>query len=382
MRNADFGLRIGASGSSNPKSEIDDFKSSNPQSELRIPQSKGENVMKKDHLRLIVPGLVLLFGCAVLSLRVLAGSAEDAAHPYASTRPMPEPVIFGEGLISTADDELNACFAPDGKTLYISKNLGSRMGVIVVSHFVKGKWSTPEVADFSGRFSDYDPFFSPDGSKLFFISNRPTDVKETKPKKDYDIWMVEKAGSVWSAPKNLGAPVNTDKDEYYPSLASDGTLYFSAMKETGKGSFDIYRSRFVDGKYTEPENLGESVNGKMTEVDNYIAPDQSFLVFASYGRPDSLGSGDLYISYNRNGSWTPARHLGGGINSTAREYCPIGSPDGKYFFFTSFRGFVDQPPAKRLTYQELTGKLHSTLNGLGNIYQVDLSALGVDEKGK
>ena len=338
--------------------------------------------MKKHNQRPERLAFALLLGCAFLSLNALAGATLDSRHPYASSKPMPEPVIFGEGIISTVDDELNACFSPDGHTLYVSKNLGSRMGVIVVSRFEKGKWSVPEVAEFSGRFSDYDPFFSPDGSRLFFISNRPSDARETKPKKDYDIWMVEKTKSGWSEPKNPGAPVNTEKDEYYPSVATDGTLYFSAMKESGKGSFDVYRSKLVDGKYTEPENLGDAVNGKSTEVDNYIAPDQSFLVFASYGRPDSLGSGDLYISYNRNGTWTQARHLGGGINSTAREYCPIGSPDGKYFFFTSYRGFIDQPPAKPMTYQELTGKLHSTLNGLGNIYQVDISALGADEKGR
>jgi Tol biopolymer transport system component len=326
--------------------------------------------------------LAVLIGCGLLSLSAAARKTDDAAHPYASSRPMPEPVIFGEGLISTADDELNACFAPDGKTLFISKSVGNRMGVIVVSKFEKGKWSRPEVAEFSGRYSDYDPFISPDGSHLFFISTRPVDSRESKPKKDYDIWEVEKTKTGWGEPKNLGAPINTDKDEFYPSVASDGTLYFSALKDAGKGSFDVYRSRFVDGKYSEPENLGDAINGKTTEVDNYIAPDQSFLVFASYGRPDSLGSGDLYISYNRNGAWTPARHLGSGINSSAREYCPIGSPDGKYFFFTSLRGFVDQPQAKRLTYQELTSKMHSTLNGLGNIYQVDISALSVEEKGR
>ena len=328
--------------------------------------------------------VALLVGIGLtVSFTARAGETDNSGHPYASSRPMPEPVIFGDGIISTADDELNACFSPDGKTLYISKNIGARWGVILVSQFEKGKWSTPEVAPFSGSFSDYDPFFSPDGSKLFFISTRPTQSGETKPRKDYDIWVVEKTKTGWSEPKNVGAPVNTEKDEYYPSVASDGTLYFSANRETStKGSFDVYRSRFVDGKYTEPENLGDAVNGKSTEVDNYIAPDQSFLVFASYGRPDSLGNGDLYISHNRNGAWTPARHLGGGINSSAREYCPIGSPDGKYFFFTSFRGFVDQPPSKPLTYQELTGKIRSTLNGLGNVYQVDLSALGVEEKGR
>jgi hypothetical protein len=122
--------------------------------------------------------------------------------------------------------------------------------------------------------------------------------------------------------------------------------------------------------------LGDAVNSQSAEIDACIAPDESFIVFASYNRPDDLGRGDLYISFNQNGVWTPAKNLGDKINSNAREYCPILSPDGKYFFFTSFRGFADKPLEKTLTYPQLMSHLKSVRNGLGNIYQVDVSALG------
>jgi hypothetical protein len=135
---------------------------------------------------------------------------------------------------------LNACFAPDGNTIYFSINAPvNRLGVIVASRFEKGKWSTPEVASFSGQYSDYDPFISPDGNKLFFISNRPVD---DKPKKDYDIWVVEKTKEGWSAPKNIGAPVNTDADQFYPSVSTNGTLYYSTIKQGEKGGFDLHRA--------------------------------------------------------------------------------------------------------------------------------------------
>jgi Tol biopolymer transport system component len=242
----------------------------------------------------------------------------------------------------------------------------------VFSRFENGKWRAPQVAPFSGQYSDYDPFISPDGNKLFFISNRPVD---NNPKKDYDIWVVEKMNGGWSAPKNLGVPINNDADQFYPSVAANGTMYFSTIKREEKSGFDLYRSKFVDGKYTEPEKLSDAVNSQFAEIDACIAPDESYIVFASYNRPEELGRGDLYISFNENGVWTPAKNLGEKINSNAREYCPILSPDGKYFFFTSFRGFADKPLEKPLSYEQLLRNLRSPRNGMGNIYQIDIAAL-------
>ena len=85
-----------------------------------------------------------------------------------------EPELFAPGIISTADDELNAAFTPDQRTVFFTKSTPSnRMGVIFVSQLRGNKWSSPEVASFSGRYSDYDPFVTVDGEHIYFISNRP-----------------------------------------------------------------------------------------------------------------------------------------------------------------------------------------------------------------
>jgi len=71
--------------------------------------------------------------------------------------------------------------------------------------------------------------------------------------------------------------------------------------------------------------------------------------------------------------------LGAPINSPAREYCPIGSPDGKYFFFSSFRGDLDKPRETPLKdYADLETLSRNPLNGRGNVFQIDISALGVE----
>ncbi len=98
-------------------------------------------------------------------------------------------------------------------------------------------WSEPETAAFSGAYKDLEPAFSPDGKKLFFVSKRP--VSGSVEKKDYDIWYVEPEKG-WENAINLGSPVNSDEDEYYPSIASNGNLYFTAKYNDSFGLEDIY----------------------------------------------------------------------------------------------------------------------------------------------
>ncbi|HUR96869.1 MAG TPA: hypothetical protein VMZ26_02255 [Pyrinomonadaceae bacterium] len=321
----------------------------------------------------------LILVVLIVSLLLTSAFGQRAAgHPYATAKPITSPALFGAGIISTPEDDLNAAFSPDGRSVYFSRNFPrNRLGVILVSDFKNNKWASPQIASFSGQFTDYDPFFSPDGSRLFFCTNRGSDGKA---KTDFDIWYVEKTAGGWSEARSAGSTINSTMDEFYPSVSADGTLYFASNRPGGKGGYDVYRAKFTNGSFAEPENLGDAINLPTTELDNYISPDQKFLVFAANGRKDDLGggSGDLYISFNQNGTWTPAKNLGAPINSPAREYCPIGSPDGKYFFFTSFRGDLDKPLERRLTtYSEIESLSRALLNGRGNVFQIDLSALGV-----
>src|ERR1043165_7102967 len=309
---------------------------------------------------LIVLGLCLIAIGVTMQAR---GLAQDSTQPA-------QPALFAPGVISTEDMELNAAFAPDGRTVYFTKRTPkAQLWTILVSTLKGSRWSTPRVAEFSGQYAGFDPFVSPDGSQLFFSSNRPAPGKV---KNDFDIWVVKKTAAGWSTAASIGPDINTESQEFYPSVANNGTLYFSSNREGGKGSLDIYRSRLVNGKYSKPENLGDEINSKYSDGDPYIAPDESFLIFVSYNRPEGLGEGDLYISFNQNGHWTAAKNLGAPINSSALEFCPNMSPDGKYFFFTSERGFADHPPlTKPLSYEELMKQIHNPGNGLGDIYRID-----------
>jgi len=306
---------------------------------------------------------------------VAAQNSAQPKHPYATAKPLSEPAIFAEGVVSTGDFDSHPAFTPDGKTLYFVRSTPNfTRWTILVTRFEKGRWKMPEVAPFSGQYSDADPFITPDGSRFYFISNRPVPEKA---KPDLDIWVMENTANGWSDPKNVGAPINSSGSEWFPTVAANGTIYFGSDREGGKGRTDIYRSRFVGGKYSPPENLGDAINTQFNEFEPLIARDESFLIFMGGGRANGHGGFELYISYYRDGTWTKPTNLGNKINSEGNEYSPAISPDGKYFFWSSNRSTADKPSQQRLDYPHLMQSLRSPGNGLGDIYQIDIDVLDI-----
>ncbi|HYV19466.1 MAG TPA: hypothetical protein VFC25_10615 [Verrucomicrobiae bacterium] len=284
--------------------------------------------------------------------------------PYRVDGPLKEPDLFADGVVSTGAFETHPAFTPDGKTLYFVRSTPQFTDwKIYVSRWSDGRWTTPEMAPFSGRDRDADPYVTADGRQLFFISDRPVDGK---PKEDTDIWVMSRSKGGWGEPRHLGPPVNSDGNEWLPRPAANGTLYFGSDRPGGLGKTDLYRSRRTASGYGPAENLGPAVNSEADEYEPCIAPDESFLVFMADGRPDAVGGGDLYIASRNGDSWTPPRNLGPAINRPGLDIAPYLSPDGRYFFFASARRDPAIPKGQRPDISR---------NGLGDIYQIDLDVL-------
>ena len=285
--------------------------------------------------------------------------------------PGDKPQVFSPNIISTQYNERDYTQSPSGNTILYSVVLPAKnLSVIMYQYFDGFFWSEPEVARFSGQYKDLEPAFTPDGGKLFFVSKRPVD--NTFNEKDYDIWFIDISKNGWSNPINLGVPVNSESDEYFPTVSQNGNLYFTASYEDSYGKEDIYFSKFENGNYTTPVNLGDSINTAFYEFNSFIAPDESYLIFSSFGREDGTGGGDLYIAYrNEDGIWSKARNMGKQINSDKMDYCPFVSKDEKYFFFTSQRENYTFTDRKRKHFDEIIRLSNSIENGLGNIYWVE-----------
>ena len=235
---------------------------------------------------------------------------------------------------------LGLSFTADGKELYYASWQGEPRVRIMVMRLVDGAWTESTTPSFSGTYEDWDLNISPDGSRLYFSSKRPR-VGDGEPRTDSDIWYVERGASgAWGEPHNLGSPVNTDGDEVHPTVSSDGTVYFFAGYDGGMGSADIYRSRFVDGHHTTPENLGAPVNTEVAEMDPFVAPDGSYLVFHSRAE-GGYGENDLYISFRQDeGSWGEPVNMGPQINGEGSDYCGRFTIDGRFFIFKSTKNGV------------------------------------------
>ncbi len=291
--------------------------------------------------------------------------------PYLGQKPPGmKPEIFAPGIVSTGYDECMAFSTPDGKELYFWL-YGSPHSVILFMKEEKGRWTKPQVAPFSGKYSAKCSL-SPDGNKIIISMGSPLDGKG-EPKDNWQIWIAERTDAGWSEPKNLGPPVNSENySAAYPTLSTNGNLYFySRNRKGGMGKGDIWMSKFIDGYYTKLENLGNSINTEFAEADPFIAPNESYLIFGS-DRPGGYGNADIYISFRRkDGSWTKAKNMGEKINTTTDEICPIVTPDGKYFFFSSNRTIHKNYSETPITYEEKIRILNSQANGGWDIYWVD-----------
>ncbi|HMT28128.1 MAG TPA: hypothetical protein PKD91_02490 [Bacteroidia bacterium] len=246
------------------------------------------------------------------------------------------------------------------------------VSAIMQTKFMNGVWSKPEVVSFSGMYQDMEPFLSPNGLKLYFVSNRPTDNSVIE-SKDFDIWFVERknVSGKWSTPLNMGAPVNTKENEFYPSVALSGNLYFTSDGILSKGKDDIFVCKFKNGKYENPVSVSDSINTDGYEFNAFIAPDESYMLFTCYNRKGGLGSGDLYISYNSgNGQWSGAENLGTAINSRQMDYCPFVQPRTGMLYFTSKRSSLPDQFDENKSTLELLKLMNQYENGWSRLYQV------------
>lgn len=259
----------------------------------------------------------------ILCLIILSSCGKPQGISYLDEHfPGHEPQLYAPGLVNVEGRfQQNITISANGKEQYITitdSAVWRYERILRLKQTDKGLMiDTPQfVKDFTYQNEWFigEPMLSPDDSFLYFVADFPPDL--------------------WRSPRtksgNLGTPekladVSTAKDDWYPSFASNGNLYFT--------NGTLYRAKPSNGTYQAKDSI--QIPMKLVDVrDPYISPNEDFIVFAaSEGSLDN--DSDLYVSFKESGdAWSSPISLGADINSAAFELGPYISPDGQYLFFS------------------------------------------------
>ena len=287
--------------------------------------------MKKFFLLMMV--LFLVVGCTVKESDSPSNDNNQGDIDFTNltgeylgqTPPGSIPVLFAPGVISVDDhfEHSGAVFSPDKTEVYwAAKPNGNDIFHIYFMKRIDGRWTTPQITSFTEQYQGNRMAFSPDGQKLYYDTIRNP--------LGGPIMVVERAGDRWSDPSPLPPMINVTGEERMFCLTDNGSLYFVRGMSLF-GNEEILVSRYVDGQFAEPEQLGPNINSDLSELYIYVMPDESYMVIESSNHTDVTF---LSISYKEaEGTWSEPVRLPFGW---ARF--PVVSPDGLYLFFLGREG--------------------------------------------
>jgi hypothetical protein len=327
-------------------------------------------------VRLLAACLVLpvlaLFALRVLgSAGILGATPGDAVAMIQGPGARTQPVSMGS-IINSAHRETEPSFTADGRTMYFNCDSGD----ICVSHLIgtweEGAWTLPErlAAPISTEYEEVEPVINATGDKLYFTSRRPegllgripflppfmdvlrvaNTLANAKLERTFfgglgltDVYVSYWVDGAWSDPQNLNdaagePPINTPFHDHCLFFSADGKeAFWTSTRPGGLGENDIWTSRRVGGTWTQPENLGPNVNGPETEHSPIPTPDGQSL-YVTTTRPGGLGEEDIYITTRGvDGAWGSLVNLGPIVNGPGDDRCPVWTPDLKIFLFDSVR---------------------------------------------
>lgn len=280
----------------------------------------------------------------------LFGMKSADFRKYALAHPVPfNPVNLGSN-VNSKDDEYLPALTVDGGTLVFTRRFPRKPTTTANTAEEEDFYTSQRSADgWSKAMRMSEPVnsndnegaqcVSQDGRVMFFTACGRSDGGGR-----CDIYMCTNKGDKWSRPRNLGPDVNSPAWESQPSFSIDGkTLYFSSDRKGGYGGKDIWKTVFMNGHWTTPENLGPTINTPGNESSPYIHYDDKTLYFSSDGHV-GMGGLDLFLSHCTDTGWETPTNLGYPINTSGDESGLIVAANGATAIYASERegGFGGQ----------------------------------------
>ncbi len=262
---------------------------------------------------------------------LLASAALAGCTAAAETPPSGPATLWTPAAISGPGYEAAPTFTPDGRTMIdLAADKDFRTYRLMQSRCEKGAWSQPAPPPFAKPLPvvEADPFITPDGKRLYYISSRHAPDKE-----DFDIWYVERtATGGWGEPQRLPEPVNSPAAELLPRADADGRLYFGSSRAGSAGGGDIYVATEVRPGEWKVENLGPPVSGSGYEYEAEISRDGRTLITVS----DRGDRSHLY-RYRRDGNrWIEVGRVP--ADPDQFQVGPLLSPKGDRLLFAQRHG--------------------------------------------
>ena len=238
-----------------------------------------------------------------------------------------------DAINTPGSSEYLPALSADGRELVFTRRVDNRQEDFFRSERVDGAWQSAEpLTGVNTPSNEGAQALSADGRLLVFTAcDRRDGVGGC------DLYYSQRQDTGWTAPRNLGAPVNTGAWESQPSLAANGNLlFFASRRAGGEGKADLYASgRTPGGGWTEPINLGPTVNTPDDDMAPFFHADGRTLYFMSDGHP-GMGGFDLFLTrVGEDKLWSAPQNLGLPINTPGNEGALAVALDGRTAYYAT-----------------------------------------------
>ena len=258
--------------------------------------------------------------------------------------PVPfEPINLGAGVNSKFDEYLPTINVEENEIVFTRNTVNEfpkykgddYQEDFFISYKLNSEWkkANPLAGNINSNDNEGAQSLSLNGKYLFFSAcNREDGIGQC------DIYFSQKVNNVWSKPIVLSKPLNTEYWDSHPSISADNkTFYFSSDRPGGYGAQDIwYCTIDKNGQFSEPKNLGPTINTSGSEMFPFIHSDNKTLYFTS-DKHIGMGGNDIFVTKLENGKWSEPKNLGYPINTSKDENSLVVNAKGSTAYFSSNR---------------------------------------------
>jgi len=244
---------------------------------------------------------------------------------------------------------------------------------IFVSYNKDGAWGTPQIVGaIDTKTHDATAGLSADGQTLYIY----------RANGNGDLYQSNLANNLWTKPLRMSDQINSVGKESCITVSGDGkVLYLVSNRPGGYGMGDIYKSiKDANGNWSNPQNLGPTVNTQYDELGIYVTPDGRMLYFSSTGH-NTMGGYDIFKTSSDSGQWSVPVNLGYPINTAGDDVYFAMPADKKHAYYSSDqKGDMDIYMITFLGPEKpvIASNSPSTLSGLSNIPDVMTGAALVE----